>query len=70
MTTIATRTGYIGDVYYYSARGNRKPDAGKDTIDGMVRDSARWPDEYLQYIGTNGYVTWAHRGREIDDPFC
>lgn len=73
MTTIYAanqpyRTGSVGSVYYWRPNGIRLSATDTLTIDQMVRLSARWPNDYSQYVGTNGYVTWARGGIEIDPP--
>ena len=73
MTTIYAanqpdRTGSVGSVYYWTLNGIRISETDTLTIDQMVRLSARLPDEYSQYVGSNGYVTWARGGIEIDPP--
>ena len=62
-----TRTGEIGDCYEYRVNGRRLAGTDRLTIDAMIVLSGRAPYDgtYHQYVGTNGYVTWAHRGREL-----
>lgn len=64
---MGTRTGMIGDCYEYSRDGKRLAGTDRLTIDTMVSLSADWPDAYHQYVGPDGYTTWAHAGREISE---
>jgi hypothetical protein len=65
MTT--TRTGHIGNTYEYDTTGRRLPGTDRGTIDYMVSLSQQWPETYHQYVGPDGYETWAHNGREITE---
>lgn len=64
--TSPTRSGHVGTYTEYHRDGRRLAADGEETIDQMVRYSAQYPGTYHRYRGTNGYVTWAHGGREID----
>ena len=61
-----TRTGHIGNCYEYPANGRRLAGTDEGTIDYLVSLSAQWPDTYHKYV-RDGYVTWAHAGREISE---
>jgi hypothetical protein len=58
-------TGDVGNCYEYRADGRRLAGTDQGTIEYLVRLSRIWPRTWHQYRGPNGYVTWAHAGREI-----
>lgn len=66
MTT--TRTGQAGSCFEFSTGGKRLQGFDKMTIDQMVELSKQWPDTYHQYVGSDGYVTWARAGVEVPTP--
>lgn len=66
---MTTRTGDIGNCYEYTVNGRRLAGTDRMTIDNMVKLSANWPETWHQYVGPNGYQTWAHRGRELAGRF-
>lgn len=64
---MATRTGQIGNLYEYTSSGRRLVGTDRGTIDDMISLSRSWPETWHQYVGTNGYETWARAGREISE---
>jgi len=66
MTT--TRTGQAGSCFEYSLTGKQLQGFDQMTIDQMIDLSQQWPDTYHQYVGPNGYVTWAKGGAEVSTP--
>lgn len=68
MTThINYRTGDVGNCYEYARGGRRLPGCDSLTIAGMVAMSRVWPDTLHEYVGPNGYCTWAIAGREVPE---
>lgn len=60
-------TGDIGNCYEYRTDGKRLASTDRLTIDGMIEYSRLWPETWHQYVGPNGYQTWAKSGREVKD---
>lgn len=62
---MATRTGHVGDHFEFTVDGHRLAGTDVITIDQVIRDSQKWRLTYHQYVSTDGYVMWAHAGREV-----